>query len=213
MITVANKKFKTKKELECFTRDFLTRNDGKEIVLGQYGSKFLSDLISRHPDKERKIKGVVTRFIIHRNLGGHIALTIIDDDGEKSISWRRCVDQKKSKWLAELKEVCRQEITKQVQDYKNQHYYDDMPCPLCGTIIATRKQAHVDHKTIPFRDIFKEFLREYKACLPQEFKSAGNHLSYVFKDQDWLISELWQHFHKQRADYQILCPDCNVAKK
>lgn len=213
MINVANKTFKTKKQLECFTRDFLTENDGKEIVIGQYGYKFLCDLIGRHPERPRKVSGVINRFKIHRNMGGHIALSFIDEEGEKSIGWRKCVSQKQDTWLSNIKEVCRQEITSQVQSYKDLHYYDDMPCPLCLRPIPTRKQAQVDHKTIPFREIFKSFIDEYNQFLPKEFQSAGNHLSYVFRDDDRLIAELWKHYHSKRADYQILCADCNVAKK
>lgn len=213
MITVANKTFKTKKQLECFTRDFLTENDGKEIVVGQYGSRFLLDLVNRHPEKNRKIKGSIITFKIHRNFGGHIALSFVDDEGEKSIGWRKCISQKKDKWLDNIREVCRREITDQVQSYKDLNYHDDMFCPSCLSQIPTRKQAHVDHKTTPFRDIFKSFIDEYNQFLPREFESAGNHLSYVFRDDDHLIAELWKHYHKERADYQILCADCNVAKK
>lgn len=212
-IKLANRIFKTKKELECFTRDFLIKNDGKQIVVGEYGSKFLGDLVNRHPEKSRKVRGNIQRFIIHRNFGGHIALSFVDSEGEKSIGWKKCISQKKDTWMQNIKEVCRQEITDQIQEYKDYYYYDDMKCPLCGVTIATRKQAHVDHKTTPFRDIFKGFIDEYNSFLPREFKSAGNHLSYVFRDDDHLIAALWKHYHKQRADYQILCAECNVAKK
>jgi len=212
MISVANKTFKTKKELECFTRNFLKSNLGSEIVIGQYGSKFLSELVNRHPDRKSKVRGKINRFIIHKNFGGHVALSFIDEEGEKSIGWRKCISQTSNTWLANLREVCRKEVTNQVQDYKDENYYDGMPCPSCNTKIETRKQAHVDHKTKSFKDIFSEFTGSNFVNLPTDFKSAGNHLSYIFKDEDWFIKDSWVEYHRENADYQILCASCNMRK-
>jgi hypothetical protein len=212
VITVANKKFKTKKQLECFARDFLTENDGKEIFIGEYGSKFLYDLVSRHPEKNNKIKEPIQKFIIHRNFGGHIALSFVDKEGEKSIGWRKCVNQRINSYKANLREVCRNETKGQIQLYKDMNYHDGIKCGDCSSILLSREHAHVDHKTIPFRDIFESFYKEYFNRLPKEFASAGNHLGYVFMKDDFLMAEIWKEYHRERADYQILCSDCNTRK-
>lgn len=212
MINVANKTFKTKKELECFARNFLTENDGKEINIGEYGSKFLYDLVMRHPEKERKVNEPIKKFIIHRNFGGHIALSLVDKDGEKSIGWKKCVSQRTNSYEANLKEACRMEIKGQVQAYKDLTYYDGIRCPMCSAFIMSRKQAHVDHKDTSFQEIFEGFYKEYFNRLPKKFESAGNHLGYVFMKQDFLMAELWKEYHRDRASYQILCASCNVKK-
>lgn len=212
MIKLVNKEFKTKKELEFFTRSFLEKNDGATIKEGEHGFNFLSDLVKRHPEKKTKIIGKIKLFKIERNFGGHIALSLQDEKEYKSISWIKCITAKKSDSLASLKAACRQAVTDQVQEYKTENYYDDMPCPSCGKPISERKKAHVDHKTRSFMDLFNEFTGKQDK-LPTEFRSLGNHLCHIFKDEDAIMHEAWKQYHLDNADYQILCASCNIKKK
>lgn len=212
MIKLANKEFKTKKQAEYFTRSFLENNDGATIKEGEHGFTFLSDLVKRHPEKKTKVVGEIKLFRIERNFGGHIALSLQDEKEYKSISWLKCISGKKSSSLADLKAACRQAVTDQVQDYKTQNYYDDMPCPSCGETIPERKQAHVDHKSKSFLSLFAEFTGRHHS-LPTEFKSLGNHLCHIFKDEDVMIQEAWKQYHLENADFQILCASCNIKKR
>lgn len=213
MQVVGEHKFKTKKELETFTRGFLKNRLNTSIEFSDEGYGFLSSLIERHPDYGRKVSPPIKGFKVLKNFGGHIALNFTDSEEEKSVSWRKCVSQGRANWLADLKAVCRQEVTSQVQSFKDENYYDGMSCPSCMKAIPNRKMAHVDHKTKSFKQIFDEFTGSNFKKLPKDFKPAGMHIGYEFKDEDWYTRKIWVDYHREQADYQILCASCNIRKK
>ena len=213
MHTIGSLKFKTKKELETYTRGYLRDRLDKTFPKGSGEYGFLKRLIGRHPEFYCKVSSPIKSFRIHKNFGGHVALSFIDEEGEKSVSWKKCVNQNKSNWLADLKAVCRQEVVGQVQAYKDSNYIDGMNCPNCGLEIPNRKTAHVDHLGKSFKQIFSEFTGQNFHNLPDNFQSAGLHVGYEFRGEDWFIRKIWVDYHRDNAAYQILCASCNIRKK
>ena len=211
MIVLADWQFKTKKELTSFMQNALRKSYGKVVYRGEKGFDFLMDLVNRHPRREEKINGEVEYFLIEKNFGGHPALSFKDINGVCSISWRKCVTGRDESWLNQLSMAFRQSIKDQIQEYKIANYGPNMSCPLCGSAIEDRKQAHVDHKTKSFKELFNEFTGNQKK-LPKEFRSLGNHLCHTFKDEDQILDRAWKQFHKKHADFQIICAKCNVRK-
>ena len=69
------------------------------------------------------------------------------------------------------------------------------------------KDLTVDHRYIPFVMIAKSFIdTEPNIEITNDNKGIG----WVIKDPN--ILKAWQHFHEERANYQILCRSCNSTK-
>ena len=78
-------------------------------------------------------------------------------------------------------------------------------CVACGTkevLLLT-----VDHKQTPFKKIAEAFCQEHTAV---ELANDSTGSGWYIKDAEVLSS--WQMFHKNKADYQILCRSCNSKK-
>lgn len=103
----------------------------------------------------------------------------------------------------------REAIADQTEEfYKGEH---DKRCVKC----VFRKGNTVDHKTTTFSSLVREFESEWGYLEGNICKSNHSWYRYKFDDSDLMtryMKEDWQQFHREKADYQLLCSSCNSMK-
>ena len=110
-------------------------------------------------------------------------------------SWRKAVSDIDNRTPA-----MRSAIQYQIDAFRKQW------APLCVHCGATNDLT-VDHRYIPFVMIAKSFMDTEPNI---EITNDNSGIGWVIKDPN--ILKAWQHFHEERANYQILCRSCNSAK-
>lgn len=171
------------------------------IELDSINGKFLTRLLSYHPDVEYKI-GCGIKYFTKRSSGAGYTLFIIRIDGsEESFSYKTCCGYK----YDDLTTAMRTAIAPYLSNYKR---LNPSPCALCKTSVGLQ----VDHKTIPFCIIKKRFLEQNTLEVPQKFEK--NQFKIIcFNSKDIIFEKSWTDFHNKIADYQILCGCCNSKKR
>lgn len=104
----------------------------------------------------------------------------------------------------------RYSIRKQIRDFQKQHRLNRQ-CRNCSSLL----HLQVDHCTVPFVDIQKNFLKhceEKSISIPTTFNFSRSTCQPKFKKIDIGFNRRWQNFHKKHADFQWLCKTCNLKK-
>jgi hypothetical protein len=203
---IGNKKFKSKKELEKYTRDTIASiglcSSVKIKYLDEYN--FFIDLFRRHPKYPEKIYGICDIKIVKNKVNSkYLELNIVkDDNSEDDISWRNCVSgNEKDKFKSAL----RVSINDQIKQFRSEC---DNICSICKTLDAD--EYHVDH-IIHFEEILYHFLQFTKKPKPTIFQNnIDNRKAFMSDDKEY--EDEWKLFHKNKAQLRLLCRSCNLKR-
>lgn len=174
------------------------------IDLESDNGKFLLDLIAYHPNlDEKQGDGIIGFQKIKNSFGFGYSLQVIRVDNttdifsykvclgfhydDLSIAMRVAVEPLRNKWRE-----------------ANQH---NSVCVLCG---ISNIPLEIDHKTIPFAEIKRRFLKETK--LPNPSYMRASECRWRFDDASSEYEKAWVQFHDNLVDYQFLCGLCNCKK-
>jgi hypothetical protein len=204
---IGEKKFKSKKEAESYTRDKIM-NIGPDNNIDESRSEypFLVDLIDNHHKKKEKIGVGIKSFIITNNKRGTgLETQIRRKDGTiESFSWKDCATHT-YKTAEQLFEVAmRTSIENQIQEFRKSKQEQ---CNSCKEY----KKCAVDHKEPIFNKLKRTFLMD-KSELPMEFDKEEDTHQQKFKETDKDFEKKWQEYHKKNAVLQYLCVKCHKEK-
>ena len=170
------------------------------IELDSINGKFLTRLLSYHPDVAYKIGYGIKHFIKRDNGAGYTLFIIRIDGSEESFSYKTCCGVK----YDDLTTAMRTAIAPFLTEYKKSN---PSSCVFCKTTVGLQ----VDHKTIPFCIIKKKFIEQNTLATPNTFAKTAFKI-VCFDSKDAVFEKAWTNFHNKIADYQILCGDCNSKK-
>jgi hypothetical protein len=209
MYSIGVLEFKTKKEMEEYTRNLINKIGVSIIDKNNEHYKFFKSLIKNHENYD-EIKGIGIKSInIEKNQFNnklyHMTITR-KDDTNNSISWLKCCRLRKIKDDEYLLRAMRDTINYQIREYKKGK--TEYICNICNTDNINIKY-HVDHNK-PFQIIKDEFLNKCQNK-PTKFKDDINGTK-DFNDDDIEFKKQWLKYHKRNATYQILCKSCNLKK-
>lgn len=207
-VVVNQKTFKSKKELENYTRDLLfsvreNLHDAFEITNDKL--QFIKELFKRHPDYAEKCgSGIDKVFVQGDKLNKKASYVFIKrtDASKTDISWRICVSGKGKTTKAIQNEILRKSIEDQVLRFRKE------TINVCNSCDIECKEYDVDHYDAEFCDIVKQFLEQYQ--LPTEFKETDH--GHAFRDEDIELEIKWKNFHLEKAKLQKLCKACHKRK-
>ena len=208
-IILAGVSFPFKKDLLAHTRQLIT-----SLGTGQVPAEhqpFFTSLLERHPRAARKIGDGVRTFHIGHNplnpsaLQMHLTRT---DDTVVEFSWIGCCTQIVPSATVRLHQAMRCAVAEQTSAFKR---HADLECVECAAIHLPPARFHVDHKTRPFHAIRDAFLSSTSLAPPEEF-SRGAANTCVFNSASYEYERAWAEFHREHADFQILCAACNMRK-
>lgn len=209
-LTVNGIYFKNQNIAKQYVRDIIERNMGDKIYPIDDDYQFLDELIARHPNKN--ITDHIEWFECVRNINAAPALNYCVNGAVDDISWIKCVTKREDKPKDLLIECLRTAVKNQTQGYKDVNFNIGDACKICGKVLNSTRAAQVDHKTISFKEIKEEFISQTELTVPTRFYDEGGHWPAKFTHQDREFENAWSAFHALKADYQILCAQCNIRK-
>lgn len=204
MYELNGQQFKTKESLKKYIQQIIKLLDICNIDSNHDYYNMFNELILQHESKEEKIGCGISYFAIRKNPQNNAerSLYVCRIDGTETVwSYKTCIGINKNY----LNEAMRSAIKEQIYQYKKTQ---EMKCCICYT---TEAEFHVDHKTIPFCSIKDNFLKLSNE-VPKTFEKDKKYLNMIFKEEDIDFKEKWLEYHRQQADYQILCKSCNILK-
>lgn len=204
--------FKTKKEAEKYTRNYINTLGCYEVNKGTEHFMFFKHLLKNHSDYEQKKGCGIKQFIIEineRNKDTYHMILKRNDDTQESFSWNHCCkflreDLNKEKY--NLTQAFRNAIYYQIYNYKQKQINK---CCICEDD-DKKIIYHVDH-IIPFSKIKESFLNQNEMTVPNKFDKDINGF-VTFTDDDYEFNKIWTKYHLRNAQLQILCQRCNLKK-
>ena len=210
---IGQREFGTKKEAQQHYRsilngylpgDSLSETDFSDIL----------DLLTRHPEHEKKIGSGVSHIKVVQNPEyPSRCFWIFRDDGTSTdFSYVTCVNGKPKTVNQEFIEACRVSIVDQILEYKNEYFASsgDGFCEETGVPI-TWKNSHVDH-IIPFAQIVNDFLNLTGTIPSSEMlsKSADNQCSVKFTCEH--TESEWRAYHMIFAQLRVVSVEFNLTR-
>jgi hypothetical protein len=211
-ICINNISFKSKKELEVYTRNLLelatSGCPNSKIELEDDKLKFMIELFKRHPDYLNKTGCGISKIIVKkdiRNTKGSAVYIKRIDNTIVDISWRICVSGNPKTTLSIQHEILRNSIVNQIVKFKN----NNTSICVCCNLSYPKSETEVDHFGLQFSDLVDMFKKNH--VLPVSFNdlSCGGH---SFRKDDYILENKWKEFHLEHAKLQILCKNCHKAK-
>lgn len=209
---IGEKVFKTKKSCEKYTREIIYELGCCEIDENHEYFSFFIDLLHNHHNFEEK-KGVgVFCFIIQPNQLVRTRYEMSIKRKDESIvvfSWVSCCEFKTKPISHYLSQAMRRAIAHDVIAYK---ISEIIKCNNCESESENYENYHVDHDNVSFKTLMDNFLKTTSLTSPTSFdKCKGNLI--CFKSDDIIFEREWVTYHTNHRKYQILCRNCNLAKK
>lgn len=115
----------------------------------------------------------------------------------QSFSWNKAISPLTLE--SKIKKVLRDEVQYQIDYFK---FNAVQKCNNCGST----DHITVDHKSVSFDDMATDFMR-LNVC---KIKHKANGVGYEMESR--MVRRDWLKYHKETADYQILCRSCNASK-
>ena len=197
---IGEKGFKTKKECETFTREYINK-----IGCGKVSdSTFLHDLLQNHPNcDEKKGVGIDYFYIIPNPITGTSLQTMIYrlDGSSIDFSWKNCTQFRSKTPQIKLLEAMRTSIIPDIIFFRQNN------SKICSICQKKDGKFHVDHDSPSFKGLSTSFLQN--KTIPTTF--TGDILTR-FKDEDILFEKEWIDYHTTNCNLQILCENCNLKK-
>lgn len=173
---------------------------------------YFYELCTRHPNASDNLRSFFD-FAIRSDLLNKkaMALDIINIDGSiTEISWKKCVTGKAETIKSKFCSALRHSILKQISDFRSSS--DATTCEMCNVSLLDTP-FHVDH-VIHFAKLVEDFLEMYTGTFDIPVQYDKEPLTYLtmFRNEDKMISDLFQEYHLQHASLRILCVKCNLTR-
>lgn len=205
IVNIGNLTFKTKKECEEYTRNYIKKLGCCIIKPDNIHFKFFYDLLNNHSEYIEK-KGIGIKYfsiiknIINKN-AFHINIIRLDNTSVP-FSW---IFACKNNNINLLNRALRESISKFIIDFR---LNSNLICKKCKT---TKGDFEIDH-IINFCDLKQSFLNEYNGKIPDSFKHCKKTYNTIFKESDKDFKDAWFKYHKDNCILQVLCVDCHKQK-
>jgi hypothetical protein len=180
------------------------------------GFAFLKDLISRHPEADKKIGCGIIRFEIRENpiFTCQNSFYLIRKDGtETDFSFRSCLSGKKNSKYSDFCRAARHAISEQIVVFKTAQFIgiDNPQCEITGVDLQFN-DCHVDH-VVTFELLVKQFIRENSIDVESSVldESFDGEIFPRFADDS--VRKKWIEFHRQRAVLRLTTPEANLARR
>lgn len=210
---IGDKKFKTKKECETFTRNIINNLGCCEIKRGHTYFTFFEDLLMNHQDyDEKKGTGIDYFYIQYNQVCGKYYQTLIKrvDKSDEVFSWVHCCQFRDRTPLHNLINAMRESINEQTIKYRQDQ--EQLICVYCKTDNQD-VEYHVDHDKPSFKVLKDDFLSLTRKEKPNTFGHCSLSRQTIFNKEDKDFKLEWVYYHKKNCNLQILCKDCNLRKQ
>ena len=207
-VIVGERRFSSKREAGDYVRGTLYRYATGERVSDE-DARFLSDLLSLHPEAEQKIGCGVAFFSVEQNEGSRgFWLTRIDGT-RTDWSFLACLTPPTPE--AEARAAFRTAIRPQVEEFRTAFLRrtDGPRCPLTGEPL-TVGNVHIDHDP-PFEYLLDAFLRERGARLSDVKVKPTSDGSTVTELADSGLASEWAEFHRRTAGLRAVSVKANLS--
>lgn len=219
---INDKTFNTKAELEGFVRAILNKY-GLNKAIDTIDLQFISELLKRHPEYDRKI-GIGIKAIVvkidghwHKTRCFHIQRT---DGTETDFSYKNCIDNDTSREPMKMfKQSARSAVSDQIVSHLSNYISrtkdsnDNVICQKSKTKIK-KEQATVDHiPPITFDRIVTDFI-SMKNIEPSQIDYIGfgdNEYNKEFKEESMRLQ--FANYHKQVAKLRVISKQENLTQK
>ena len=199
-------------------------------VVGNEDGEFLKEIFKMHPNYAEKTQNSHVVSISHEKAQGNTTcFYFCTETGIKEdFSILKCTQNITQYQKARIVDAYRNEIRNQITQYKETRGYGITQCDLCANVVgnynwetgATHVRnfevaGHVDHdkNCATFAQMLTEFFNKYgtNAAAPVLIRQQTefNTLEWVLEDSDMKFA--WAEFHRERAKFRFLCPDCNCS--
>jgi len=214
-VKIGSLEFSSKKEAQEFVRDFLRNAPHDEVIYPDSPHfQFLRDLIELSPWIDEFIEKGILSFRISENpmrRGDYSHILYRGyNNYEDAFSWKKCIGTRPvNDYRLVLLEAMRCDVIDQTNHFRNTQ--KSVKCSHCGTF----KDITVDHKTIPFSVLAKEFIDDWNEQgnrMPMQISQDCETRERYFQKHDNDFSLAWYIYHKDNADFQLLCRPCNSSK-
>lgn len=110
----------------------------------------------------------------------------------------------------QLVDAFRNAVFDQTQDFKRS--CSAWVCEVCG---EATEDPHTDHFPTKFTHLVSTFLETWQGRVPKEFTKCGdaygpNPYASRFCDEDTELERAWVAYHREHAEYRLLCGRCNT---
>jgi hypothetical protein len=167
--------------------------------------EFFVELYKRHHSYNAQ---PISYFVIAHEYGSP-HLNVVNDKGESNrFGWRSAMDAKpkSSNVKQHLTDAMRFAISDQITNFRLTT--DQRCCQIC----KSTDNLEVDHNKTQFCKIRNGFLAQTTIKPPVTFCKNENRFR-CFNDADADFKNAWVAYHNNKADYQMLCKQCNGKKR
>lgn len=222
--TLGKEGFRTWEDVRNRAKQILSK--GKRKLRGK-NFLFILDLLSYHPYcKEKTENGVKQIKVDNPNFGDGLCFVIVDNNGkEEDFSHYKCTPGKdkekviKSIQQRERLECYRDAIRPQILDFRTS-IGSITKCAICNKNfyeIKKNNKTQVDHKSKSFVTLVSEFELQHKPKTYPTSKRCKDSIQTISfctdNPEDIIFVNSWQKYHKDNADFQIVCAGCNMRKQ
>jgi len=210
---IGDLEFKTKKEVENYTRNIINELNTCIINKDHIYFIFFNNLIKNHPKYDEKIGNGIDYFYIKTNqLFKNLEMMIKRLDGsEVDFSWIQCCKFRQQTNEQYLTKAMREAISNDIITFKQSQI--KLICSFCKLDNENYKNYHVDHHNPSFENIKNNFLKSTKKKIQLTFEECKKSNLTIFNDNDKDFKEDWLNFHNKNCNLQILCKNCNLRKR
>lgn len=219
MIEIGDKIFKTKNEATNFIRTILYKYPLNSPLIDD-DLIFVCDLLSCHPEKDKKI-GIGVKSIIvekEKTYNKTIHFSIIRTDNSKvDFSFGKCLTPSLNTPIKLFHSSARRAVASQIISFRNNFFHENQDCNGSVTceltnILVDRKSSHVDH--VPpdtFYKIVSDFITRNNIDVSKtEFIGTADGIGREFGDSN--LRRKFFDYHSKMAKLRIVSPFANLSQ-
>tara|TARA_B110000046_G_C12920816_1_gene367058 strand:+ start:141 stop:884 length:744 start_codon:yes stop_codon:yes gene_type:complete len=209
---VADKTFKTKKELTAHVRQLLKQYEYGDKIKGK-DDVFMRCLINKHAKSEEKIGCGIKEIVVRKSRKNHLdkVVYIIRIDGsETDISWTKCITNPPPS--SQVKDAARCLIRSQIDDFKKQCFAgnDTVICPITK-IEIDKYLCAIDHC---YPETFDRIFEDWCASENVDVKEIQtvdiiDTLDKTFANN--ILQNSWVIFHQDHCHLQAVHYKANLS--
>jgi hypothetical protein len=198
-----------KKIVSDRARSILNNNELRDPIIAD-DDLFLRDLISLHPESDKKVGVGVMYFEVRDNdWGGRTFWIVRKDLSETDFSFLKCLSEPTP--MQNFRSACRRAVVEDILSFKRSMFtpFDVVFCPVTGEDLVW-DTAHVDHAPpYTFDAIAREFAATRKDITDDVEPSHDGDLTTYFKDAE--TARVFREFHNARAKLRVVSIKANLS--
>ncbi len=171
---------------------------------------FLTDLLARHPDGERKLGCGIAYFAVRTTWCKNRCFWIVRIDGtEEDFSFLKCASGKGTSKKRDFLAAARCAIRPSIIEFRAARFGSQraIPSDISGELV-TLETCHVDHESPTFYEIVEQYLEEYPDRIENPV-TQGVGTDFVQPDD----AEHFRRFHDGGACLRIVTASENLKWK